>query len=244
MSTENEFGKETGLLHQATITGRSVGADQKFWSVVAHSKPLMKKFVEIVEEYLKPSVDERELLNKWVATMMARECPYAEEESYYARSSHCNYFGFFREYHDQLSSIFRKAENNADLRPLCAEIEILFTIMYAYSSVWCVVHRPNDEWFHHPWWGLFTTFYDLTNSDDRVALGRFLSVETFLDNKAVRMVKGVMQKYDYENRPDKDKELDEAQTAEIFAVCKEAMDVQRAHLKEVIASTTWSDFKL
>lgn len=50
MSSEEEFGKEVGLLHEVCITGRKAGADKDFWSGLAQNQKL---FAEVVE-FAKP----------------------------------------------------------------------------------------------------------------------------------------------------------------------------------------------
>ncbi len=41
-----EFGKDHGLIHEAVVTGRKVGADREFWATLAHNE---EKFHEVVE---------------------------------------------------------------------------------------------------------------------------------------------------------------------------------------------------
>src|SRR3989344_310817 len=43
-----EFGRDHGLVHEAVITGRKVGAGQEFWSRLAHDEELFRKAVELV----------------------------------------------------------------------------------------------------------------------------------------------------------------------------------------------------
>jgi len=40
-----EFGRDLGVVHEAVITGRKVGADAKFWAMLAHDE---EKFRELV----------------------------------------------------------------------------------------------------------------------------------------------------------------------------------------------------
>ncbi len=51
MSTE--FGQDHGLVHEAVITGRKVGADRDFWAALAHSEVLFAKVVAFVAEMLR-----------------------------------------------------------------------------------------------------------------------------------------------------------------------------------------------
>ncbi len=41
----NDFGKDHGLIHEAVVTGRGVGAGQDFWASLAHSKMLFGEVV-------------------------------------------------------------------------------------------------------------------------------------------------------------------------------------------------------
>jgi len=244
MSTENEFGKEIGLIHQAAVTGRSVGADRKFWSVVAHDKSLMKKFVDIVEEYIKPSITDRQLLGNWLDNLMGRECPYLENQSYYAKSSRSSYDQFMTRYHKELAPLFKKAENNYSAEILCEEIEILFVLAYIYSSVYCAIKPPHSDWSHHPWYGLFTTFYDLINGDSQVIPGYRVSLEDFLANKSVIAIKDITVRYAPDSQIDPVKELNPTQANEIFVVCFQALKDQRQKIETLMISMSWTDFQL
>lgn len=44
----NSFGKDLGLIHEAVITGRKVGATERFWAALAHRKDVFKKTVAFV----------------------------------------------------------------------------------------------------------------------------------------------------------------------------------------------------
>ena len=46
-SCEN-FGKDNGLIHEAVVTGRKVGAGQNFWAKLAHDEELFEKVVALV----------------------------------------------------------------------------------------------------------------------------------------------------------------------------------------------------
>jgi len=50
----NEFGSDHGLIHEAVVTGRKVGAGQEFWSALAHSDKLFTKVVAFVTTMLTP----------------------------------------------------------------------------------------------------------------------------------------------------------------------------------------------
>ena len=44
----SEFGADYGLIHEAVITGRKVGAGKDFWATLAHSEELFAKVVAFV----------------------------------------------------------------------------------------------------------------------------------------------------------------------------------------------------
>ncbi len=44
----SEFGKDSGLVHEAVVTGRKVGASQTFWSRLAHNEDLFRRVVKEV----------------------------------------------------------------------------------------------------------------------------------------------------------------------------------------------------
>lgn len=48
-----EFGTDHGLIHEAVVTGRKVGADKEFWSALAHSEELFAKVISFVVKALK-----------------------------------------------------------------------------------------------------------------------------------------------------------------------------------------------
>jgi hypothetical protein len=198
----------------------------------------MKKFVRMAREYLKLSSSEKKLVAEWIVQKAASECPYLEEESYYSRSSHCKFVDFFRQVREELSPVFRKAEYSADFRGLCAEIEIYFVLMYTYSSVYCAAHHSDREWFHHPWWGLFSTFADFARCEDTSGLLiGYLTAKLLLSNKSVKMVNAVREKY----KGRWHEGLEGGPTVEILAVCKEAMDNQLIYVAEILNSLACSD---
>lgn len=41
------FGKELGLVHEAIVTGRKVGANAQFWSILAHDPAIFSKVVDL-----------------------------------------------------------------------------------------------------------------------------------------------------------------------------------------------------
>ncbi|MBI3627750.1 MAG: hypothetical protein HY220_03355 [Candidatus Sungbacteria bacterium] len=43
-----EFGKDHGLIHEAVITGRKVGAGEEFWAILAHDEERFREIVALV----------------------------------------------------------------------------------------------------------------------------------------------------------------------------------------------------
>lgn len=46
---DQNFGKDYGLIHEAIVTGRKVGAGHGFWSKIAHDEDLFRRVVEFVD---------------------------------------------------------------------------------------------------------------------------------------------------------------------------------------------------
>ena len=46
---DEDFGKDHGLIHEAIVTGRKVGAGRKFWKELAHNERLFAKVVRLVQ---------------------------------------------------------------------------------------------------------------------------------------------------------------------------------------------------
>lgn len=46
-ASEEDFGKDFGLVSEAVVTGRKVGADKKFWSRMAHDRNFFEKVIEL-----------------------------------------------------------------------------------------------------------------------------------------------------------------------------------------------------
>lgn len=51
--SSREFGADHGLIHEAVVTGRKVGADKEFWAGIAHNETLFAKVVAFVMEALR-----------------------------------------------------------------------------------------------------------------------------------------------------------------------------------------------
>jgi hypothetical protein len=48
-----QFGEDYGLVHEAIVTGRKVGAGKEFWAGIAHNESLFAKVVAFVVEALR-----------------------------------------------------------------------------------------------------------------------------------------------------------------------------------------------
>jgi len=48
-----QFGEDHGLLHEAVVTGRKVGAGKDFWAALAHNEQLFARVVALVVEALR-----------------------------------------------------------------------------------------------------------------------------------------------------------------------------------------------
>lgn len=46
---DEDFGKDHGLIHEAIITGRKVGAGREFWKELAHNERLFAKVVQLIQ---------------------------------------------------------------------------------------------------------------------------------------------------------------------------------------------------
>lgn len=46
-----EFGKDLGVVHEAVVTGRKVGAGRLFWSSLAHNQDFFKEVLQLAEKY-------------------------------------------------------------------------------------------------------------------------------------------------------------------------------------------------
>jgi hypothetical protein len=47
---DEDLGKDQGLIHEAVVTGRKVGAGKAFWAKLAHNEDLFRKVVAFVAE--------------------------------------------------------------------------------------------------------------------------------------------------------------------------------------------------
>ena len=73
-----DFGRDHGLIHEAVVTGRKVGAGQEFWAKLAHSKSLFRKVVELVDQNdLKPATNQKPVreVKKFVLDKTGRLIP-------------------------------------------------------------------------------------------------------------------------------------------------------------------------
>ena len=53
--SEKPFGTDHGLIHEVVVTGRSVGADEVFWTKLAHDADLFRKVVGVVNNDQDPT---------------------------------------------------------------------------------------------------------------------------------------------------------------------------------------------
>ena len=51
MVRPSEFGKDFGVVHEAMVTGRKVGADKDFWSKLAHNEALFRRVATFVNNF-------------------------------------------------------------------------------------------------------------------------------------------------------------------------------------------------
>ncbi len=45
---DKPFGSDYGLIHEAVVTGRRVGAGEQFWARLAHEEDLFRQVVDLV----------------------------------------------------------------------------------------------------------------------------------------------------------------------------------------------------
>ena len=67
--SDEKFGTDLGLVQQAVVMGRRVGADHTFWSCLAHNDTLFAKVVKFAKQELEPSAEDRATILQWIATM-------------------------------------------------------------------------------------------------------------------------------------------------------------------------------
>jgi len=63
MVRRNEFGKDHGLVHEVIVTGRKVGAEQGFYSALAHDEELFRRLVWDVRVNARYAYDAVAILN-------------------------------------------------------------------------------------------------------------------------------------------------------------------------------------
>lgn len=75
-TSTSEFGKDHGLIHEAVVTGRKVGAGAIFWSRLAHDKKLFRRVVKEVVQMMvvatRPFDPVKFIGEKW--SIIAKEC--------------------------------------------------------------------------------------------------------------------------------------------------------------------------
>ena len=50
-ASSSDFGKDHGLIHEAVVTGREVGAGKEFWAALAHSKEVFRETLAFVMNF-------------------------------------------------------------------------------------------------------------------------------------------------------------------------------------------------
>ena len=232
--SDEKFGTDLGLVQQAVVMGRRVGADHTFWSCLAHNDTLFAKVVKFAKQELEPSAEDRATILQWIATMET-EFPIEERESYYANSSHCDFNETFRNLGREglFQYLFRKAEYNSAARTLCAEIECLFILAYTYSAVYAEKHFiDRKDWFHGPIWGLVVTFNEIWRDDSRAFSGRYLGTEGVHSNQPASLVHLAAEKYEILRKDDpRGAALDE-----VLSVCREQRNAQAQKIAALVAS--------
>ena len=48
-ASSEDFGKDFGLIHEAVVTGRRVGADRDFWKTISHDPMIYYRMVHFVK---------------------------------------------------------------------------------------------------------------------------------------------------------------------------------------------------
>lgn len=193
--SQEDFGKDMGLVHQAVLTGRRVGAGRTFWTCLAHNDDLFKKIVKVAEQELAVTDTDKAAVKEWTAKIRESDHPYDEEESYYSRSSHSRHTEKLQYivHYGVMKQLFRRAQFSENAAAICAGIEKCFHLAYAHSSLyWCCHYTENTKsWFHHPVWGLSVTFTDLLEGDGRVLLGHHLELEQFKTDESVQAIAAI-----------------------------------------------------
>lgn len=221
---ENEsFGKDLGLVHQVVVAGREIGMDHGVWAYLAISRRAIKKVVETVRELLQFSQEDFDNLGKWMSKM-GIDFPVDDRESEYKNGSFSSYSEISRWFHDgKFCELFLKAPHNEAIRILCAEMECLFIIAYAYSSAYAEKHHLGTKFNTEPITGLLDVFPNLCDERNSLVQGaRYLTCKDFLANESVIAIRSLAASVprDEFNR------FTEFNIDECLSICKSARDTQ------------------
>lgn len=232
-SMKSEFGKDLGLIHEAVIAGREVGADWAFWASLAHEPKLFEQVVLEVKQAQLPNSSDKKLIEDWLARM-ASEWPFCEKQSYYSRSSHCGYERSMRALPSNFPALFLHAQHCEESRVLAAAIECHFILCYIYSAVHAARFYGNKAWFHPPLEGLYRTFDDLVEGEVKTSRGQFLPHKHFLANESVGRVRDIASRY--RNRWDEG--LHSAELNEMMQACDTARENQHLRIIGLLEQVT------
>lgn len=73
----NDFGKDLGLVHEAVVMGRKVGAGKEFWAALAGDEELFRYLTVHVRDY----VEAKALYEKFVRLGIDPKTPFSEDLS-------------------------------------------------------------------------------------------------------------------------------------------------------------------
>lgn len=195
-ANQNEFGKDLGLVHQAVMAGRKIGADVDFWTYLAQDQNIFSQVVKIVKDarasWLILNEAELQSIREWLKKLTKSDCPYPEDETYYTRSSHCEYSEHFYDLHNKMfSELYRKASQSKQISDVCKSIETCFVISYLLSGFYSAeqdVDGTKRKWMHGPF-SITGYFGDILNDDPRVPTGS-------LSSNDFRKLEGLKEVYD------------------------------------------------
>jgi len=218
------FGKDLGLVHQAVLAGRRVGAGPEFWGWLAEDSALFSSFVEQARVAVRPSPSELSEASAWLASRLSNEeWPFPEHLTYTATSEErCGYEGYWKDFHNgTLKPLFKKGQHDAEARAICAGIECCFILGYAYSAMYAHVNGLTG---HSALNGITTTLRHLHEGSDSVSRGKFLSLAVFRSNENVEKVyRAIVHESGSDSR-------------HTLAACREAMDSQISQVNKFISS--------
>ncbi len=197
----NEFGKDLGLVHQAVISGREVGADADFWSYLARDKKLFGQVVKTVKaakaKWLSLGQEDIAAIREWTERLTKSDCPYPESETYYTRSSHSEYNQRYNDLHyRKFGGLWERASQSKQIAEVCKLVEACFVISYllsGYHSAEQDMEGTKKNWMHGPF-SITTYFHDLWGNDGRVNIGCFFTYDNFRNVDGMKDVYNLTQK--------------------------------------------------